>query len=428
VGTGRVQTLRALEDFFLHNHSLAIERCQQSLALLPDQNIEDRARLFAVLGNIYTQAGDIAKAEAALMQCRLLAREMGSMSLQLIDMNASALCLMARGELAEAETLFHRVLALGDEWHDIPVLYAHLLMGMVYLDQYRLDLAEQMLDRALELVDRFSARFHSIRVHRLFAELAWALHDPEVALVEIERSIGAGGPNGFGAQVRHSRAVLAQFWIRQGKLNLARAWAAELDLNLDQPPEFTNVDEYLVVLELLARDGNTRRASASLELAIEWATGRMHRHNLLRMLVLKSVFSKLQGKSPESLLALSAAIDIGASAGYVRPFLAFGVELEDQLQELYKSSTHARFIRRLLEELRLERQHSESTEDGPNPLSKRQTEIMRLVASGYSNRDIADQLFISEQTVKKHLVTVFLRLEVSSRTQAIEACRRLNIL
>ena len=78
--------------------------------------------------------------------------------------------------------------------------------------------------------------------------------------------------------------------------------------------------------------------------------------------------------------------------------------------------------------MRLDRQHSQSTEDGPNPLSKRQMEIMRLVASGYSNRDIADQLFISEQTVKKHLVTVFLRLEVSSRTQAIEACRRLNIL
>jgi LuxR family maltose regulon positive regulatory protein len=98
------------------------------------------------------------------------------------------------------------------------------------------------------------------------------------------------------------------------------------------------------------------------------------------------------------------------------------------LHELYKTSAHARFIRHLLELMRRDRQHSESPEDMENPLSKRQTEIMQLVAAGYSNRDIADQLFISEQTVKKHLGTAFVRLDVSSRTQAIDVCRRLNIL
>ena len=112
----------------------------------------------------------------------------------------------------------------------------------------------------------------------------------------------------------------------------------------------------------------------------------------------------------------------------MRPFLAFGNELEDQLHELSLTSRHARYIRHLLEQMRSDRQRGASSEALANPLSKRQTEIMQLVAAGYSNRDIADQLFISEQTVKKHLSTAFNRLEVSSRTQAIDACRRLNIL
>ena len=68
------------------------------------------------------------------------------------------------------------------------------------------------------------------------------------------------------SQVRHARAQLARIWIRQGKHNLALSWAAELDLNLDQPPDIARVDEYLVALELLAHDGQISRALASLDL------------------------------------------------------------------------------------------------------------------------------------------------------------------
>lgn len=146
------------------------------------------------------------------------------------------------------------------------------------------------------------------------------------------------------------------------------------------------------------------------------------------MLVLKSLISKLQGKLADSLAALSSALDIGSANGYVRPFLAYGSELDDQLHELSATSSQTRFIRHLLEQARLGRQRNTAPEEFSNPLSARQTEIMRLVAAGYSNRDIADRLFISEQTVKKHLSTTFTRLDVSSRTQAIEASRRLGIL
>jgi LuxR family maltose regulon positive regulatory protein len=428
VGIGRIAVLRALDDFYLQNSAQGVERCQQGLALLPNDYAEDRARAFAVLGNIYTQTGDLAAAEEALVHCRLLARETGSLSLQLVEMNASAICLLTRGELGEAETLLQRVIANGDEWNDLPVVYAHVLLGGLYLDQYRFDLAEQVIERALELADRLSARIHQIRIYRLLAELAWARREFETAFVEVERSIGAGSPVGFGMEVRASRALLAHFWIRQGKFNLARAWTAELDLDVDQPPRFAYVDEYLFAVELLGRDGQARRALASLDRSIAQAEANGHRHNLLHMLLLKSILLTSQGMGKESNAALGAAIEIAVRAGYVRPFLAFGAELEDQLHELYKTSAHARFIRHLLELMRRDRQHSESPEDMENPLSKRQTEIMQLVAAGYSNRDIADQLFISEQTVKKHLGTAFVRLDVSSRTQAIDVCRRLNIL
>ncbi|GAA1719362.1 response regulator transcription factor [Brachybacterium phenoliresistens] len=65
----------------------------------------------------------------------------------------------------------------------------------------------------------------------------------------------------------------------------------------------------------------------------------------------------------------------------------------------------------------------------PRPgLSARETEVLQLVAVGASNSDIARRLHISEATVKSHLVHVFTKLGVSSRTAAVAAARDAGIL
>jgi len=55
----------------------------------------------------------------------------------------------------------------------------------------------------------------------------------------------------------------------------------------------------------------------------------------------------------------------------------------------------------------------------PPPLTERQTELMRLVAAGHSNAEIAATLYVSPHTVRKHLENIFSRLEVTSRTAAV---------
>jgi DNA-binding NarL/FixJ family response regulator len=66
--------------------------------------------------------------------------------------------------------------------------------------------------------------------------------------------------------------------------------------------------------------------------------------------------------------------------------------------------------------------------EAPNPLSAREIEIMRLVAEGLSNREIADRLVISEGTVKNHLTNILSKLGARDRMQATIKAKELGIL
>ena len=61
-------------------------------------------------------------------------------------------------------------------------------------------------------------------------------------------------------------------------------------------------------------------------------------------------------------------------------------------------------------------------------ISKRELEVLNLMARGLSNDEIADKLFVSLNTVKTHSSNIYLKLEVKRRTQATEKAKRLNII
>lgn len=61
-------------------------------------------------------------------------------------------------------------------------------------------------------------------------------------------------------------------------------------------------------------------------------------------------------------------------------------------------------------------------------LTGRENEILICIIKGYSNKEIADKLFVSENTVKKHLNNIYSKLGVSRRTQAISKAKELGIV
>ena len=69
-----------------------------------------------------------------------------------------------------------------------------------------------------------------------------------------------------------------------------------------------------------------------------------------------------------------------------------------------------------------------SSEVLPEPLSEREVELLRLIASGLSNKEIAESLFITEGTVKNHITHILGKLNVRDRTQAALRAKELGLL
>lgn len=61
-------------------------------------------------------------------------------------------------------------------------------------------------------------------------------------------------------------------------------------------------------------------------------------------------------------------------------------------------------------------------------ISKRELEVLNLMAQGLSNNEIAEKLFVSLNTIKTHGSNLFIKLDVKRRTQAVEKAKRLNII
>jgi NarL family two-component system response regulator LiaR len=91
-------------------------------------------------------------------------------------------------------------------------------------------------------------------------------------------------------------------------------------------------------------------------------------------------------------------------------------ELVHAIRRVYRgeSSLHPTIARKLLQELSRPPQRPPTTE----PLTEREVAVLKLIAQGLSNQDIADELVISEATVRTHVSNILGKLHLASRTQA----------
>ncbi|MEO8954087.1 MAG: LuxR C-terminal-related transcriptional regulator, partial [Ktedonobacteraceae bacterium] len=202
---------------------------------------------------------------------------------------------------------------------------------------------------------------------------------------------------------------------------------------------------------LLARSKSDRtehsmlEAVGLLERLLHAAEEGERKGSVIEILLLQALAHQMQGDISAALVPLDRALTLAEPEGYVRIFVDEGPPMAVLLARLHE---HARkrpraaltnvplaYIERLRALLRGERVQEGTSPAAPapaqsllDPLTERELEVLRLIAAGLSNRDIAARLVLALSTVKSYVNTIYGKLQVESRTQAVARARALHLL
>jgi LuxR family maltose regulon positive regulatory protein len=261
------------------------------------------------------------------------------------------------------------------------------------------------------------------------ARVAWAQGARQEALDEIERAIDFANQFGTLQIVRNASAQQAHFWLKSNRLALAQRWADSCDLDPYTPPEYERQLEHLTYVRLLIHQKRPDLALALLKRIDERAEASGRHGDRVEVLLLAALANKAVDNAPEAFRSLHDALSMGSIGGYLRTFVDEEENLATLLRHASARIKHRDYVKSIMAEIANAAVVSPLTPlDAPDALSEREVEVLRLVAAGLSNRDIGQQLFISEKTVKTHLSNIMGKLGVVNRTQAVDQGRYLALI
>jgi LuxR family maltose regulon positive regulatory protein len=146
--------------------------------------------------------------------------------------------------------------------------------------------------------------------------------------------------------------------------------------------------------------------------------------SVIEILLLQARAHAIRGDVRAALAPLQRALPLAEAEGYVRIFVDEGAPMRDLLRRAAEAGTSASHARQLLAAFD-ERAHPASAPANSaiaglaEPLTPRELEILRLIAAGMRNQEIADHLVISLSTVKRHIANTYGKMGVDHRTEAV---------
>jgi LuxR family maltose regulon positive regulatory protein len=171
-----------------------------------------------------------------------------------------------------------------------------------------------------------------------------------------------------------------------------------------------------------------RRAERGLEVAWQLAEGQGLGWLRLRVLILRALLAEAQGDREAALGSLAAAVAQAEPEGVIRPFLDEGAPLAALLADLRVGARDGREPAGGGSPAYLDTLLAAFPGQEPGPLTERELEVLRLLAAGRSTAEMAADLVVEQSTVKTHLIHLYSKLGVHSRTQAVARARALRLL
>jgi LuxR family maltose regulon positive regulatory protein len=424
--------LLAYVTIFQGNAPCTAEWAHRALAALPGDNLFLQGLGLLNAGFASWFEGDSATATRTLLKARRAGQAGKNASIVLIALNGLAHIQMFQGQLHRALKTTQRIGEFVEE-QGCQALWmaacAHMCRGYLFYAWNELNTSAQCLQEGIALAEKFE--HHGMLMYGLtiLALVMQAKGEQERAIQLVQQA------NRYLPGRQHYTWITAMVLALQTRLALIQKNGETVD-----EWEPACMSNFLVStfeqLTLARMHLASRRLNEALKILDEYiheAELKGHTSFLIEVLLLRAlVYGQLN--LPQALTTLIHALELAEPEGNMRLFLDEGQPVMELLTEALRQmpakaggSSHALagYIRKLLQAFGKSSQEVEKMvqlsfhekDSRADALSKRETEIVRLMASGLSNQEIAQKLVLAESTVKWYIKSIYSKLGVHNRVQ-----------
>ena len=410
----------------------------RALRDLREEDVAFRAGIHHSLGDTYRQNGRWEEARANYLEVLNLPNHPAFRIESVHVFGALADLDLRQGELLNAAAYWRKALAaIQDQanWGNLPLPLAgwvYIRMGEILYEWNQLAEAGDHVARGLKRAELGGDVQARIAGYLVTSRLKLTENDIEAAAayLELARPLVEQAP--FPDWTSRFERLQVELWLAQDRLRAAVIWADERlqSGRLEGRPE--SEAAHLAVARVLIVKGDApaiERAKALLKDLIEAAEGEGRTGLSIESLALQALAEWKRSERAGAMTALERALRLAEPEGYTRLFVDLGLPMARLLQEARSRTVMPDYVDQLLAAFGAGLSFPAHAEAAlPEPLSPREQEILERLAAGLTNREIAEQLVISAETVKKHTGSIYGKLGVRSRTEAAAKARVLGLL
>jgi LuxR family maltose regulon positive regulatory protein len=354
----------------------------------------------------------------------------------------------AQGRLGAARRTYQQGLEVASEaGHQLPTAgMAHVGLAEVLYEQDELAAAHEHATQGVALCRPLAFTQPLATGLALLARIRQAQGDAAGAL----DAIGEAGRVELSPQLASLHnpvpAWRARLLLTNGEVASAARWASERGLGPDGELSYPREAEYLVLARVLLAERTYDRALQLLERLHAQAAAQQRTGSIIELSALQTLARAACGDQSAALASLAGALILAAPEGYVRVFADEGAPMARLLGRLAAAQRTGQVAPAgvipldYLDRLALACQpgsarpaprttrHTAAVAGPAEPLSARELEVLGLLAAGKSNQQIADELVVVRDTVKKHVGHILGKLGAANRTQAVARARALGLL
>jgi LuxR family maltose regulon positive regulatory protein len=451
-------TLRAAAAFLTGDLAHCNELCQQALTAVPGDHAF-RSHILLQLGIACWLQGDVQAADQVLEEARRTSEARGAVHLFTWSAAYLGQVRLIQGRLQDAQAVcLHARRQATDRGASADASARDLALGLVLFEQNDLEAAATYLERGIRHQGEHGATLlASLCGYPSLARVRQACGDTSGALQDLEQALADACDAWHQTSVPAAiRAQQARLWLMQGNIEAATRWArdcerrhADVGNRPDDATSYVRECERIALADVYLTQGNTGAALTLSSQALETAIAGGRLRSVLQILVLQARIHAAREDSERALTTLNRALELAEPEQFVRIFLDGGPVIRRLLALLQFAHARQRgslsprrapsYVELLLaafrdngrpQALAAESRQAQLHEDQQfiERLTPRELEVLRLLACGASNKDIARELVLATGTAKRHVSNIFSKLGVQSRTQAISRATMLQII